>query len=69
MGEAMSELKIIHHPLHDWQDAQRRKDEPENRLREIDEHFHWLWSNGYQEALKGKWQELGFALRLAEKLK
>jgi hypothetical protein len=59
----MTGHKILHHPLHEWQDAQRRKDEPESRLRGIEYHFRWLCDNGYAEAAKEKWEEMGIALR------
>jgi hypothetical protein len=50
-------------PLHDWQDEQRRKDEPENRVHEIKEGLRYLEAMGMMQEVDEIWFEFYYGER------
>jgi hypothetical protein len=52
----------------EWEDQQRRKDEPETMLNELQEGFRWLATNGCRKEAKALWIEIGIALRWLDRM-
>lgn len=69
-----AEIKILPHAIHDhldaerkkhwaWEDAQRRADDPETRIREIKEGLRWLEARGMIQEANDIWHEFYLGAR------